>query len=176
MFFEFSPPLSSSSSFYFQSTRQRNKKKKKKINKQTNARTLNCLTNRFVAKYRKHFVIQHLPELCADEFDVITLFVLLHRENCCRLSVGLDGSIFISISTVPFAKWECKKNIKLDLSYFEKRKKNRNRSIQFPNIYMLFFFDILLKMYILFLVLIQCSYGISPLSVNFKLTNVCASI
>lgn len=49
------------------------------------------------------------PVLCADEFDVITLFVLLHRENCCRLSVGLEGSIFISISVnrklqMPF-KW-----------------------------------------------------------------------
>lgn len=40
----------------------------------------------------------HLPEFCADEFDVITLFVLLHLENCCLLSVGLDGSNFISIS------------------------------------------------------------------------------
>lgn len=43
---------------------------------------------------------KEIPVFWADELDVITLFVLLHRENCCRLSVGLDGSIFMSISVL----------------------------------------------------------------------------
>lgn len=71
---------------------------KKKLNQYTNTKKIQLLVTHFFDLFDYQEKCAYLPELCADEFDVITLFVLLHRENCCRLSVGLEGSIFISIS------------------------------------------------------------------------------